>query len=1056
MRVEDLLIPANSNKRESAAAEFLNNKTTDEQPAKLKGGFSAAIKTGKDDLRTINVKDPFYAKNEMKDDREKTAKDKLTKMQENGMDGQWQQNQMILAAETMSPEEYENMQKEGFDPKKAKPEEFVTIADKIRLQLAKGGADISMTGDISDAALEEMMGSEAAVAAAKQTIAKAQELPDTLSDDQIAYMMKNDMTPTADNLFKSVYGSAAAPSSAMQENFDTDFAQMLPQVRETIEAAGFEADDVQIDRAKWLISEDIPMTAANLTYLDMVKDAPVDNIKEAVLSDIADALKEGKSPEEATLIRGFSEMDMAREINDIIGSAKADKAVASLAKDGKEITPGTIRDEISTLPSSSGMISDMTKDQISAVRKLEETRLMMSVEANFTLIHKGMEIDTMPLSELVDELRSLEESLGASLIRQSYDDDWVDNDLALEERLALFDDTNTKMSELSEMPAALMGHFADIEQVTVARMHEEGKVLSDTFKNAAERYDIMRTEVRRDLGDSIKKAFRNVDDILDDLDMEASEDNRRAVRILAYNQKEINSESVLEVKNADSVMQKLFKSMTPAVVTELIRKGENPLDTPISDLQKDIDEIKGVAKAGNDSEDFAQFLWKMEQNNEFTKEERDGFIGIYRLMHQVVEADGAPIGALLYQGTEVTMRNLMTAVRSSKHSGREYIADDDTGLQSGFDKNVLSITDQITMAFETRRMDDAKQIVTPEKLAAFGGEDEYLDLSPSQMAAALEEMRDTDADQRDKELERQIAESEISYIQDALKAESRVYDALRRFDIPGTAENLQMMQQMIADRNAMYRNVFGRGNGRSTWGSIEEDARDSIAEGLDSAFDEMLDKLVEDYGEAVKTPAEMAEAERKLEETAENVLRKAMIEDGNVNSIRMRELRQSVDQIRTMNLFSKKEETYAVPIMVADQMGNMSLKIVRGKEEEKGLLDIALDMPNTGALRASMKVNANGVEGEIRTDRADMRERISEQLPLISEELSRALGGGEVTLSVKLEGAVDANEIYSETTEEAAGFEIERNIPEETEAGVQTRRLYGMARSFVKIMGEIL
>ena len=47
------------------------------------------------------------------------------------------------------------------------------------------------------------------------------------------------------------------------------------------------------------------------------------------------------------------------------------------------------------------------------------------------------------------------------------------------------------------------------------------------------------TAPRSDMGDSIKKAFSNVDDILQDLQLDTSETNRRAVRILAYNNTDV-------------------------------------------------------------------------------------------------------------------------------------------------------------------------------------------------------------------------------------------------------------------------------------------------------------------------------------------------------------------------------------------------------------------------------------------------------------------------------------------------------------------------------------
>ena len=100
-----------------------------------------------------------------------------------------------------------------------------------------------------------------------------------------------------------------------------------------------------------------------------------------------------------------------------------------------------------------------------------------------------------------------------------------------------------------------------------------------------------------------------------------------------------------------------------------------------------------------DSEKFSKFLWKLEHTGDITPEERESFIGVYRLIHQVEAGDGAAIGALMAQGTDVTLRNLMTAVRSKKHTGKEYGVDDSFGAVESFNRDSLSITEQIEMAF---------------------------------------------------------------------------------------------------------------------------------------------------------------------------------------------------------------------------------------------------------------------------------------------------------------------------------------------------------------------
>lgn len=67
-----------------------------------------------------------------------------------------------------------------------------------------------------------------------------------------------------------------------------------------------------------------------------------------------------------------------------------------------------------------------------------------------------------------------------------------------------------------------------------------------------------------------------------------------------------------------------------------------------------------------EQERFSKYLWKLEQNHEISEEERSSYIGIYRLIAQVEKGDGAALGFLMNQGSDVTMRNLLRAVRSEK------------------------------------------------------------------------------------------------------------------------------------------------------------------------------------------------------------------------------------------------------------------------------------------------------------------------------------------------------------------------------------------------------
>ena len=136
------------------------------------------------------------------------------------------------------------------------------------------------------------------------------------------------------------------------------------------------------------------------------------------------------------------------------------------------------------------------------------------------------------------------------------------------------------------------------------------------------------TSPRADMGDSISKAFQNVDDILKELQIDTSESNRRAVRILAYNSTDITEDNIKQIKSVDEQVQRAFSDMTPAVTIEMIKRGISPLDMSMSDISDTARRIKSENPDERD-EKFSEFLWKLEKKNEISEEERDSYTGLF-------------------------------------------------------------------------------------------------------------------------------------------------------------------------------------------------------------------------------------------------------------------------------------------------------------------------------------------------------------------------------------------------------------------------------------------
>jgi hypothetical protein len=482
--------------------------------------------------------------------------------------------------------------------------------------------------------------------------------------------------------------------------------------------------------------------------------------------------------------------------------------------------------------------------------------------------------------------------------------------------------------------------------------------------------------------------------------------------------------------------------MKPAVVTEMIKSGENPLDKSIGELNDMAEDMSQQQDGTSSEEQFAKFLWKMDRTGGLTEEQRESYIGVYRLIYQVEQGDGAAIGALIAQGTEVTLRNLMTAVRSGKHTGRDYTIDDTFGALEDFSKDSLSITEQIEMAYQKDCLTEAGEEMTPVKMAQFENEDQYLDMSPEQFRDSLTDMeQQPEVTQQEAELQQEYIRETGDRVRTALAAEEQVYEVLEQYDIPTTPAFLEGMQQWLENPNQMYRKL----NQYADKGNSKDPEEITISD--------LIEDLIEDFGEAMKTPEEMAEAQRKLEETAENVMKNMLVEQ-DVTTIDVRGMKLITTQIKALGQMAEHSETYEIPILVEDQIGNLSLKIVRG-QDQKGLVDVALDTEKTGAVHSSFRYEAGQVVGDLSFEQQNVRNLFADHAGLLAETMSEAVGL-PVSFSFGWNQKTDAGNLLRTDLEGGASGFQNGFVETEERDEVSTKVLYGVARSFIDTLTEII
>lgn len=988
---------------------------------------------------SVDMSDTIYARPQAKNE---AGNNDGTDMAENLLNDMNQtsenrRNDMIVTASTTTSDDYKAAKDDGYDV-------IVTETDKIKAVLAKAGVDISIYGDdLSREQLTDITGSQTEAAMLVNQM-KAYDIPATddnikagtdaidraksitnISNETKAYLVRNNMNPTVSNVYKATYSSSQVQNYKQKvgitDNVKQLYEELKPQLKQILEEAHIDSSDENLNQCRWLIDEDIAVTPDNVLLANQIDG--ITAAGENVSSDfyaraVTEALAMGKKAADATMSQDGLTFDMAREVCDVLSEATAEDIV-TLESDNMPVTIENLskliaargKDGAASQASANKALDNQITDSrearlVTAQRKLEEARLSMTAEANLSLIKKGVSIDTEPIERVVELLKQQENKYYGALFGESSVE-------ASDDRVRMYNNVCDIFNQMKQQPAYVL--TLESSDDTVYELYTAGKAMKQSLE-AASGYETLMTSPRADMGDSISKAFQNVDDILKELQIETSESNRRAVRILAYNSTNITEENIKQIKSIDEQVQRAFSDMTPAVTLEMIKRGISPLDMSMSDISDTARQIKSENHDERD-EKFSEFLWKLEKKNEISEEERDSYIGIYRLISQVEQSDGAVIGSLVNQGADITMKNLLTAVRVRGKSAMDYKVDDTFAGVDSVSRGI-KIDSQIESAYQANCLRDVLDTLSPEKME-FVQDDSWLEMTPEQLRQDVYE-----ADE-DNTLSEQYATEQLRQFNQAVSVPENVYAFLEKYDVKTTAVNLMAASRLMKNPSEAVRNLWERGDSATARA--------------------LLDETLRRFSESVKNPKELAQAQETLADTAEHVMDSMIIEDRHTGSIDIRQMKLLCSQLRIASNMSR-QENYIVPIETADGVTGMKLRIVRG-EDKKGLVDIFLEDKKCGRVAAYFEAKENSVSAMIVTDDEQTKKLFEDNITMFEAGISD--GEQRVRIDVALEHDISAKE--SKMSDMKSNTESDNETKKQLDGGesVQTTRLYHIAEQFI-------
>lgn len=862
-----------------------------------------------------------------------------------------QQDYMTLLSHTMSQEDYAKACEDGFDPRELDQDTAVTIVDKIKAELVRSGQQIAgYTDDIDMDTLAAAVGSDTLARSIEEQFRSA-DLPLTQEninelksawdmaaslkepeEGTVSYLVDNGLEPEIWNLY------VAENSGAKVQNNDVP-QELQEQMDKVIADAGLTVNDENRQKAQWLVSADLALTTDTLQQL-----VELDGISYPVTEDTfaqaaAAAIAEGKSPMYANLGR----QDTIYE--------KADKMLQDWFSDAKW---------------------NATAENLAARKQLEEIRLRMTAEVNVKLLQSDFSIDTAPMEQLIAALRKAEAEVAGK---------YFPGESQAVTKYETYTQAVQVASELPGLPAGVLGPYS-LEQnaatETVSDFHKEGAAMQKAYEEAGERYETLMTAPRSDLGDSIRKAFSNVDDILTDMSLEKTSENQRAVRILAYNSMEITPENIEKVKEADRQVSAVVDRLTPKNVLQMIRDGVNP-------LEKTFDELGSYFSQNPESyeeevEDYSRFLYQLERKKDVTEEERKAYIGIYRMVHQIEREDGAAVGAVVNTGAELQFSTLLTAARSRRASHMDWKVSEDTGLTQEIHLSENNISEQI-------RMGMAKEVLT-----------EVSDDGESRAAY-------------DREGLQQMREAGNTTLEAA--------ELLQRGEVPVSASNLLAAQALMDDPAEMFGNLRRYREKYRQEKEVSQTVTDTGEVPVGTETSELWEQLdqqnfAEDYRSMLQNTAEDVET-MSLEQADEH--------------LDVKQLQLVHKQLRLAESLQAKQE-YFLPMYLGEQLAGVHLTL----QQRAGAVGAVEIRVNAGdmELEAHLQVKGDIIDGylvgntpeevtklektsdifleRIQTDTsADWK---AEKLPIVSSRDMTRMAAGETKNADTIESRIDTEQLY--------------------------------------------
>ena len=805
--------------------------------------------------------------------------------------------------------------------------------------------------------------------------------------------------------------SAGQSVHASGEDGNAD-SGLQAQLAHVIMQAGFAVDETSMAGANLLLANDIPVTTDSVrAYMQMQTQIGKD-IGELPTAQQAEKRQTQELETRAAKLRQDAASITAEDVAQAVRTERPLTIAALVAAHDDGVRDGQTggqpveaydetADKDTQLQdgrSAGSDIQNQTLREVTALRQLEEIRLSMTQSVAVRMLSVDINIDTRELAQVVAKLRNAE----AQLTQEMFAKQGV---APTEENKAIYQQMQADLQTIGTAPAARLGVLAGTDALQSVTVHgfaklvqEENQIggqagdmqrrMSDnnvpdgmadistqTIRRSADfaamerGYEALGTAPRADMGDSIRKAFSNIEDILTDMNLPVDEEHTRAVQILGYNRTEITEENIAQIIEYDRAVNDMLAACHPNAVLSMIRDGINPLDMTVDELNQTLRD-KNYKAGVKETDDFATYLRDVEKRGQISAEERAGYIGLFRVFKQLEKSGDREAGYLFANNSRLTVRNLITAMRSRKAAGMEAVVDNSFGMLADLQTRGEKMDDQIARAYAGRggadgirngqiRMGENDEYVSQNEPMAV--QEEYKNpwetISDSPTLAQAEQLlRANDIEESAQNLE--AADYILQGMSAGPEAEAAQRELVRGQMYP-EAVNHQASMNFYTFASQIWKQIGWQDHTREDAVDAETDAMAKSLAGEEIALpfeSELLLKQIEADADLAQMYADIRQ------QMVEQMYDRA--EEGNITSDQLQGMKVVQAGFRILGAMAGRRQ-YQLPVETESGMKVVNLTMQTGGVEARGIT-IRMAAGAYGMLQAQIRMDEAGTcTGEI-------------------------------------------------------------------------------------------